>query len=106
MQILSSQCTMCHAENLQGGPAVPPVVGPAFMFKWNGKSLRELFELIRTTMPPGQAGSLGDQGYADVLAAILQSNHFPSGTASELSVDAASLADIQIRREKPDSQLR
>jgi mono/diheme cytochrome c family protein len=101
MQIVSTQCTMCHAENLQGGPAVPPVVGPAFMFKWNGKSLRELFELIRSTMPPGQAGSLGDQGYADVLAAILQNNHFPAGTAAELPADAEALASIQLRREKP-----
>jgi alcohol dehydrogenase (cytochrome c) len=101
MQILSTQCAMCHAENLQGGPGVPSVVGAAFMFKWNGKSLRELFDLIRTTMPPGQAGSLGDQGYADVLAAILQHNHYPPGTKAELSADAEALADIQIRREKP-----
>jgi mono/diheme cytochrome c family protein len=101
MQIISAQCTMCHAENLQGGPAVPPIVGPAFMFKWNGKSVRELFELIRTTMPPGQAGSLGDQGYADVVAAILKNNDLPTGTAAELSADAAALADIRIQREKP-----
>lgn len=101
MQIITAQCTMCHAENLQGGPGVPTVVGPAFTFKWNGKSLRDLFELIRTTMPPGQAGSLGEQAYADVIAAILQHNRFPAGTAAELSGDAQSLADIQIRREKP-----
>lgn len=101
MQILSTQCTMCHAENLQGGPAVPPVVGPAFMFKWNGKSLRELFDLIRSTMPPGQAGTLGDQGYADALAAILQNNHFPSSASTELSADAAALANIQLVRAKP-----
>jgi mono/diheme cytochrome c family protein len=101
MQMLGAQCTMCHAENLQGGPGVPGVVGPAFMFQWNGKSLRELFDFIRTTMPPGQAGSLGDQGYADILAAILQKNHFPAGTAAELSADSQALADIQFRREKP-----
>lgn len=99
-QIISAQCVMCHAENLQGGPGVPTVVGPAFTFKWNGKSLQELFELIRTTMPPGQADSLGEQGYADVIAAILQHNRFPASTA-ELSADPQALAGIEIRRVKP-----
>jgi mono/diheme cytochrome c family protein len=101
MQIITAQCTTCHAENLQGGPGVPTVVGPAFTFKWNGKSLRDLLELIRSTMPPGQAGSLGEQEYADVIAAILQHNRFPASAETELSGDAGALADIQIRRMRP-----
>jgi mono/diheme cytochrome c family protein len=100
-QILSAHCAMCHAENLRGGPGVPSIVGPAFMFKWNGKSVRELFDVVRTTMPPGQAGSLGDQSYVDAVAAILQSNQFPAGTAAELPSNPETLADIVIRREMP-----
>jgi cytochrome c len=100
-QVLNSQCIMCHAENLQGGPGVPGVVGPAFMFHWNGKTVRELFEFIRSSMPPGQAGSLGDETYADVTAAILQANQFPAGDASELPSSADALQGIAIKREKP-----
>ena len=101
IQVLGAQCVACHAENLQGGPGVPTMVGPAFTFKWNGKSLLELFELISTTMPPGQAGALGEQAYADVLAAILQHNRFPAGTSAELPADPQALSSIEIRRVKP-----
>ncbi len=100
-QVLNSQCIMCHAENLQGGPGVPGIAGPAFMFHWNGKTIRELFEFIRTTMPPGQAGSLGDETYADVIAAILQANQFPAGQSVELPASAEALQGITIKREKP-----
>ena len=100
-QLLTSQCIMCHAENLQGGPGVPGVVGPGFMFHWNGKTVRELFEFIRMSMPPGQAGSLGDEAYADVVAAILQANQFPAGKSGELPANLDALQGIAIKREKP-----
>lgn len=101
MQVINERCVICHASNLQGGPAVPTLVGPAFTFKWNGKPLRELFDVMRSTMPPGQAGILDEQNYADVLAAILQSNEFPAGQAQELHADLPALTAIQIRRDKP-----
>ena len=43
------------------------------------KSLQERFETIRDTMPPGNANTLGDKTYMDILAFILQSNEFPAG---------------------------
>ena len=100
-KILNDQCVNCHGANLTGGPGLPGVVGPAFMFNWNNKPVRELFDLIRTTMPPGQAGSLSDQGYADVVAALLQANGFPAGTSEELAATPEVLGAITFKKDKP-----
>ena len=93
-------CSMCHSETLTGGPGAPGVAGPGFLVNWDGKTVGELFEYTRTTMPPGQAGSLSDQAYADLLAVILQVNAFPPGEA-DVPTDRAVLDTIRIAREKP-----
>jgi quinoprotein glucose dehydrogenase len=100
-KILSEQCSLCHGEQLQGGPGIPGVVGPAFMFNWDNKPVRGLFDFIRTTMPPGQAGSLADQSYADVVAALLQANGFPESTTGELAATPEALDAITFKKNKP-----
>ena len=42
------------------------------MFNWGGKSVGALYDYIHMNMPPNEAGSLSDQRYADILAAIFQ----------------------------------
>ena len=53
-------------------------------------------------MPPGQAGALADQEYADVLATMLQRSGFPTGVQFELSYNPEEIEQVMIRREKPD----
>lgn len=96
----AAQCRTCHGETLQGGPGVPSIVGGEFQFKWDGKSLGELFEFLRTTMPPGQGGSLSDQKYVDIIAALLAVDGYPAGSSQELPPDAAALAGIAITASK------
>lgn len=100
LKILAEQCALCHGESMSGGGGVPSAVGPEFMFNWNGRSVGELFEMLRTTMPPTAPGSLSDQGYADAMAALFKRNGFP---ASEIELQATEviLADITILRERP-----
>lgn len=100
MSAFKNQCSMCHGESMQGGGGVPAAGGPEFVFSWNNKSTAELLDYLKTNMPPGQAGSLSEQRYTDVIAAILQVSEFPKGNA-ELPADAKALAEIQIVREKP-----
>lgn len=94
------QCGMCHGESMSGGGGVPAVAGPEFLYGWNGKTAAELFDYVKSRMPPADPGSLSDQKYADVMAAMFQTDGFPAGTA-ELRADSKALAEIAITREKP-----
>jgi mono/diheme cytochrome c family protein len=75
-----ASCSGCHGGNLRATDAeAVDLTGPAFRAKWNGKTLEERFETMRDTMPLGNANSLGDKTYLDILAFILQFNDFPPG---------------------------
>ena len=75
-----ASCSGCHGSDLHATDAeAVDLTGPAFRAKWTGKTLEERFERIRDTMPVGNANTLGDKTYMDVLAFILQFNDFPSG---------------------------
>ena len=102
MQIFSEHCALCHAANMQGGPGgATALVGPEFQFLWNDKSVGALFTILRAKMPPGEAGSLSDQEYADIVAAILLHNGFPAGGNKELPGDGMLTSDILITWDKP-----
>ncbi|MBF8269667.1 MAG: cytochrome c, class I [Gammaproteobacteria bacterium] len=98
--IYQANCEICHAANMRGGPGARGVVGLAFQFLWKDKNLGELFNAMRTKMPPGQPGALTDQEYVDVLSVILRGNGLPAATA-ELPADRAQLDEIFIIWEKP-----
>src|SRR5690349_6724690 len=70
-KVYADQCSTCHGAEMKGGPGIPGLVGPEFQFSWNKKPVGAIFDYAKMNMPPGQAGSLSDQQYADILAAIL-----------------------------------
>jgi len=75
-----ASCSGCHGSDLRATDAeAVDLTGPPFRAKWNGKTLEERFETIRDTMPLGNANTLGDKTYMDILAFILQFNDFPAG---------------------------
>jgi mono/diheme cytochrome c family protein len=75
-----ASCSACHGSDLHATDAeAVDLTGPAFRARWNGKTLEERFETIRDTMPKGNANSLGDKTYMDILAFILQFNDVPPG---------------------------
>ena len=92
-------CASCHGADMAGGPGIPGVTGIEFMFKYNNKTVGELFDYLKENMPPGQQGSLTDAQYLDLTAAILKGNGFPEGS-TELAADAATLKTIRITRAK------
>ena len=99
--IYKANCELCHAANMRGGPGARGVVGLAFQFLWKDKTLGELFEAMRTKMPPGRPGALTDQEYIDVLSTILRGNGLPAGVAMELPPDRAVLDEIVITWNQP-----
>jgi alcohol dehydrogenase (cytochrome c) len=88
-------CVACHGPNLNDGALGPPLTGPAFIQKYGGKSVGNLFTVTSTTMPTGAPGSLGAATYADLVAYVLQSNAIVPG-AAELPFDPQRLASMMI----------
>ena len=93
-------CRTCHTESLGGGAGIPAIVGVEFQFKWDGKSVGELYDYILTKMPPGAPGSLSDQKAADIVAALLAADGYPAAEGRELPADASALAGITITASK------
>lgn len=96
--LTSGLCTQCHGDSFQGDPA-PPLTGPDFLAKWDGRSVGDLFELIRQTMPDDDPGALSGQQYADLLAYIFSLNKFPAGSM-ELADAAEPLTQIRFEASK------
>ena len=91
------ECSTCHGETLKGGEGSPALTGSDFNASWNGQTVGDLFDKIRTTMPapPDQPGKLTPQQDTDVVAHILSVNGFPAG-ATELSTEIEPLKRIRI----------
>jgi S-disulfanyl-L-cysteine oxidoreductase SoxD len=88
------KCARCHGVQLIGGDMNPPLVGPEFLSLWNTKTVGDLFDRIRTTMPQDKPGSVTRQQDADIVAYLLNENKFPSGK-TELESQTELLKQIQ-----------
>ena len=72
-------CASCHGTDLRGAFEAPPLAGPNFMNVWAARSVRQLLDLSRTTMPPDRPGSLREATYTDIVAYLLQANGIIAG---------------------------
>lgn len=93
-------CARCHGAALTGGDQSPPLTGSAFLGNWNGQSLIDLHQRIKSTMPSDSIGIYDAKFVTDVVAFMLKANGFPAGQA-ELASDDAVLKDIAIRAGRP-----
>ena len=94
-------CEQCHGPDLAGDAVmeIPALSLDSFMTSWNGKTVKDLFDTVKRSMPKDKPGSLGTGSYVDVVAYLLQANKFPSG-AKELARTPEDLAPIVIERDK------
>ena len=83
-------CAVCHGSTLTNGTFGTPLAGEYFRRQWGGRTVAELFDKSRSTMPPA-AGSLPDATYADILAYVLEVNG-GARAGTDLPADAARLA--------------
>jgi quinoprotein glucose dehydrogenase len=86
-------CAACHGRDLHGTEGGGALMGDRFLSKWKEKSMAELFELTKATMPKTNPHSMDDASYAALLAFILEVNEFPSGE-TELSTSKDELQNI------------
>lgn len=78
-QDFGQHCAVCHGASLGGVGEAPALVGAQFISDFDGLTLGDLFERIRTTMPLNNPGGLSRDQYSDILAFVLKSNGFPAG---------------------------
>jgi len=95
----SGLCIECHGDGFENGPA-PALAGADFTARWEGRSVGDLFDLMRLTMPDNDPGALAREEYADLVAYILAVNKFPTGT-TEISTSLEPLMQIRILAAKP-----
>ncbi len=76
-----ANCATCHGPHLSDGPLGKPLKGPVFMQKYGGRSVRNLYDITRTTMPTTKPGSLDTATYAALVAYVLQENAIVAGAA-------------------------
>ena len=88
----AAACSACHGEDLNGQDRAPPLVGPGFSAAWTGRDALELFDRIRTSMPPTAPGALSDDSYAAIVAYILYSNDNPASS----TLDRATMKHLAV----------
>jgi mono/diheme cytochrome c family protein len=86
-EVYANVCKTCHNTAFH--------TSPAFVAKWQGHPLEELYSYVRNAMPKSDPGSLTEGQYILVLAYLLKLNGMPAG-AEELSGDSLALARIRI----------
>jgi len=95
-QAFQAKCASCHGPDLHStDPEAPDLTEGAFRFGWQGKTIANRFEQIRSTMPYGNSRSLDDQTYVDIVAYILAFNGIPSGS-QKLEPDVPALEKIVV----------
>ena len=85
--VFGKVCAECHEK--------ADITKPDFRSKWNGRTLFELFELVRTTMPDSNPGGLTREEYAGALAYILKANGLPAGTTAVMP-DSALMSNVKL----------
>ena len=98
--LYNQYCASCHGDTLAGGEEAPPLSGGDFQSNWNGLTVGDLFDRIRTTMPLNNPHSLSSPICANILAYILSVNKFPPGK-TELPTQTEVLKGIKFLASKP-----
>jgi S-disulfanyl-L-cysteine oxidoreductase SoxD len=85
-------CAECHPLDWYRGAVMKP---------WAGAPLFDLYDVVATTMPQDNPGSLKHREYLDLLAYILSLNGMPAG-GEELTARPEALKRILIQwRDQP-----
>ena len=85
--VFQRTCLSCHTPSFHADDQ--------FRMNWIGRTVYDLFKLLKTTMPEDNIGGLSDDDYTRVIAYVLKLNGFPAG-ADSLSSDSLAQKRIKI----------
>jgi mono/diheme cytochrome c family protein len=94
--VYDESCLECHGPMTSATPDMAPLLNDhVFQATWKDRSLAELFDKVRNTMPPNKSGTLSPQQLVDLLAYLLSANALPAGDAP-LTDDIETLKQIRL----------
>jgi alcohol dehydrogenase (cytochrome c) len=102
--VYNQVCAGCHGANFEGSGDAPALTGGTFMLKWRSKMVSELFGLILQTMPPTNAGSLGEAAALNATAYILQSNGAQPGQQALAAANSTLISAVANGRPRTNPQ--
>ena len=79
--LYAEYCQACHGPQLTGTEFGPGITGAEFTARWRTRPARDLFDLIRTTMPVNSPGGLSLEQNADLVAFLLKRAGIAAGTS-------------------------
>ncbi len=94
LEVFNKVCSECHE--------VEDLTNEDFKFEWDGRSVWELYDLVRTTMPDENPGTLTREQYLDAIAFVLKINNQPAGPA-EFAGDSVIASAAMLKLSEPDS---
>ena len=78
--LYADRCVSCHGELTAFAPEMAALLADhTFKSRWQGRTLGELFELIRDEMPQDAPGTLSAEQTASLVAYLLHGNRLPAG---------------------------
>jgi mono/diheme cytochrome c family protein len=98
--LYQSKCAECHGDDLEGRERAPALAGGTFGQRWDGATLKKLFERMEEMPPDDPKARLAAKQYVDILAYLLSANNIPAGTAA-LVADKDALALIKYTSRRP-----
>jgi mono/diheme cytochrome c family protein len=94
--LYTTNCQTCHGATGRGGPGGPGITGAYFNKRWVDSSVLDFYTFAHTQMPPGKAGTIGnEQDYVNIVAYVLDMHGADPGT-SELVYNEDQLGNIFI----------
>lgn len=94
--LYAEQCAECHGAMTSVTPDLAPLLGDyVFQATWRNRSLTQLFDRIRDTMPQNKPRTLSPEQTVDLIAYILSANGLPAGEAP-LARDVDTLTQIRM----------
>jgi mono/diheme cytochrome c family protein len=99
-ELYDAKCALCHGDDLEGRERALPLAGGTFGQRWDGATLKKLFERVEDMPPDNPAARLAPKQSVDVLAFLLSANNIPAGKTT-LVADKAALATITYHSQRP-----
>ncbi|MBW8747797.1 MAG: PQQ-binding-like beta-propeller repeat protein, partial [Acidobacteria bacterium] len=92
--LYAANCAGCHGARLQGAGEAPPLAGSSFMAAWGGRSVDELYNLVKASMPYGNGNSLEADSYRKIVAYVLLANGAKPGNAALAGNEAVKISSV------------